>query len=119
MTDETRVSPRYGYLVTQAAVFADDNSGVVDLDASVDALNELSKKGWELVAVDQGIAYWRLDVQEYLETVKEDRSCGTCVHMDGNLCQKFGHSVAFGSPPETDNCYQGKLTNARRENADN
>lgn len=90
------------YAVTPAFQVDGDE---VNLEKSAERINEMSRLGWELVTVDQGLAFWKKDVAEYLQYVQSLKKCGRCVHFGGNLCKKYRWSVVEDSEPANETCF--------------
>ncbi len=103
--------PNIVYMTTPSVVMVDNDGSVVDLESSTDELNRIASEGWALIAVDQGVAYWCMDVASLAEVTEyEEELCGFCYFRDGNLCSKTGMSVIASDTPAEANCFK-KLEN--------
>ena len=103
----TDLPPRRGLLAE--GVLQTDDDGEVDFVATNEHLNEMLNEGWQLVAVDHGIAYWYFDEESLLDAaIGAQETCGLCRHESGNLCEKFGFSVDVHSVPHEEDCFESR-----------
>jgi len=93
------------YKVTPALIMLEDGSDV-DFGSTDQFLNEMSGEGWQLLTVDQGAAYWMMDVREFIEAAHLGQTCGRCTEFCDNVCDTFGWSVGFDAPPHTETCFK-------------
>jgi len=98
--------PNFAYMTTSALVMEEEGD-LVDLASSTDELNRIANEGWTLITVDQGIAYWCMDVTALANTTEyEEETCGVCANRNGNLCVETGFSVNASDTPYSDGCFK-------------
>ena len=98
------------YMTTPALADKDGEwfvgDGEADFEKSTGKLNEMGQEGWELIVVDLGVAYWKMDLAEHASAFTEEERCGTCLCFDGNMCSETGFSADDNSLPYKQGCYK-------------